>query len=79
LLPALTEDWTLAGRCLARYSSRWGRIVPRDHVADVLVAVTASKLNARLATENVERMIRWQWVLRKLGRTLSITLHDKLS
>ncbi len=73
LLPTAVDDWVLAGRCLARYSSRWGRILPRDHLADALIAVTASKFNARLATENLTHMVRWQWVLRKLGRSVGIS------
>ena len=37
------DDWRLAGRCLARYAERWERVLPRDHLADALVAVTAAR------------------------------------
>lgn len=62
-----TADWLLAGRCLARYAERWGRFRPRDHLADVLVAVTAARLGATVAAEDVRGMTRWVWALRRLG------------
>src|SRR5256885_6495322 len=43
------DDWLLAGRCLARYAQRWGRVRPRDHLADALVAATAARLRATVA------------------------------
>src|SRR5437867_2024791 len=61
------DDWVLAGRCLGRYAERWGRVRPRDHLADVLVAVTAARLGATIAAEDVHGMTRWIWALRRLG------------
>jgi len=60
-------DWLLAGRCLARYAERWGQVRPRDHVADALVAVTAARLRATIAAEDVRGMTRWAWSLQRLG------------
>ena len=65
-------------RCLARYSAGWGKIIPRDHLADVLIAVTAAKLNATVASENVFDMVCWKWVLKKLGFTLQIGRLEKM-
>ncbi|HLE64116.1 MAG TPA: hypothetical protein VI750_13285 [Pyrinomonadaceae bacterium] len=78
ILPSQVEDWLLAGRCLARYSAGWGKIIPRDHLADVLIAVTAAKLNATVASENVFDMVCWKWVLKKLGFTLQIGRLEKM-
>jgi predicted nucleic acid-binding protein len=72
LLEAKVEDWVLAGRCLSYYSIRWGRIKPRDHLADVLVAVTALRVGAVLASEDLKQMRRWSWALGKLGRRLEV-------
>lgn len=72
LLEAKVEDWVLAGRCLSYYSTRWGKIKPRDHLADVLVAVTALRVGATLASEDFKQMQRWRWVLGKLGRRLEV-------
>jgi predicted nucleic acid-binding protein len=66
------DDWLLAGRCLARYAERWGKVRPRDHVADVLVAVAAARLGATVASEDVRGMTRWAWALRGLGAAIRI-------
>ena len=66
------DDWLLAGRCLARYAERWGRVRPRDHLADALVAVTAARLRATVAAEDVRGMTRWAWALRRLGAEIRV-------
>jgi predicted nucleic acid-binding protein len=66
------DDWLLAGRCLACYAQRWGHVRPRDHVADTLVAVTAARLRATVAAEDVRDMTRWAWALRRLGLTIRV-------
>ncbi len=67
-----SDDWLLAGRCLARYAERWGKIWPRDHVADALVAVAAARLGATVASEDVRGMTRWAWALRRLGMAIRV-------
>ena len=66
------DDWLLAGRCLTRYAERWGRVRPRDHLADALVAVTAARLNATIVAEDIRGMARWAWALRRLGARIRI-------
>lgn len=66
------DDWLLAGRCLAQYAERWGRVRPRDHLADVVVAVTAARLHATVASEDVRGMTRWVWALRRLGAGMRV-------
>lgn len=72
LLGVEADDWMLAGRCLAYYSRRWGKINPGDHLADVLVAVSALKVGALLGSRDLLQMRRWTWVLRRLGRKLNV-------
>ncbi len=74
-----TEDWVLAGRCLSEYSRRWGRIKPRDHLADVLVAVSASKIGAVLGSRDLSQTRCWRQVLAKLGRTLEVSAVAELT
>ena len=59
-------QWATAGRCLAFYAARWGRIRPRDHVADVVIAVTALEVGGVLVSENVEHMRRWSLILNRV-------------
>ena len=72
VLGAEVGDLVLAGRCLAYYSARWGKIRPRDHLADVMVVVAALRVGAVLASKDLKQMRRWSWVLGKLGRKLEI-------
>lgn len=72
LLGVEAEEWMLAGRCLSYYSARWGKIKPRDHLADLLVAVSALKVGALLGSRDLMQMRRWSWVLRRLGRKLEV-------
>lgn len=73
ILGAEAEDWVLAGRCLSYYAGRWGRIRPRDHLVDVMVAASAFQVGAVLATEDLLQMRRWGWVLGKLGKRLKVS------
>ena len=72
IVGTVADDWVLAGRCLAKYAERWGRVRPRDHLADTLVAVTAARLNATVASEDVRGMARWAWTLRRLGADIRV-------
>lgn len=72
LLGAEVGDWVLAERCLAYYSARWGKIRPRDHLADVMVVVAALRVGALLASKDLKQMKRWSWVLGKLGGNLEV-------
>ena len=72
IIGTASDDWLLAGRCLARYAERWGQVRPRDHLADALVAVTAARLRATVAAEDVRGMTRWAWALRRLGAEIRV-------
>lgn len=66
------EDWVLVGRCLSYYTVRWGKMKPRDHLVDVIVAVHAHHVGAVLVSEDRKQLTRWKWVLGKLGRKLEV-------
>lgn len=72
LLGAEPEDWVLAGRCLSYYSSRWGKVKPRDHLADVMVVVASVRVGAVVASEDLRQIRRWSWVLGRLGRKVMV-------
>jgi predicted nucleic acid-binding protein len=72
IVETAADDWLLAGRCLARYAQRWEQGRPRDHLADAPVAVTAARLGATVAAEDVRGMTRWAWALRRLGAEIRV-------
>ena len=67
------QDWTASGILLARYQQRYGALEPRDHINDILIALSAANANAELITENDADMRRWQEMLRRAGKPLTLT------
>lgn len=67
-----SRDWILSGRCLSAYAMRWGKIRPRDHLAEVVIAVCSARRNADLVTENQAHMLRWSWILKRQGHRLNV-------
>jgi predicted nucleic acid-binding protein len=66
------EDWVLAGILIAQYRRRYGNFNPRDHLNDVLIALSASRVAAELITENVADMNTWKSFLKRMGRRLNV-------
>ena len=64
------EDWTWSGVVLARYQERFGKVEPRDHINDILIALCAVRANAELVTVNADDMRRWRDMLRRAGKKL---------
>lgn len=72
IIETTVEDWILAGRCIVLYSIRFGKIKPRDHIIDILIAIKAARINAVLVTENQRDMNRWKEILVKLGKKIKV-------
>ena len=53
------HDLALAGQVLSDYARRHGRIRPRDHSHDLLIALGAGRGRHVLLTTNVSDMKRW--------------------
>jgi hypothetical protein len=51
---------------------RFGKVKPRDHILDILIAITAAKVGAVLATENLRHMKRWKEMLAKMGKRIKV-------
>ena len=51
LVPGVA-DWAAAGRLLARRARLWGALRPRDHLADVLIVVSAARIGGQILTAN---------------------------
>jgi predicted nucleic acid-binding protein len=62
------EDFILAGRMLALLARRHGRIRPRDHSHDLLIAIGAARTGGVLLAENRAHMLRWASMLQRRAR-----------
>lgn len=59
------EDLVLAGRILSDQAARHGRMRPRDHSHDLLIAIGAARTGSVLLAENRRDMDRWASALRR--------------
>jgi len=67
------EDLILAGRVLSYWSRLRGRVRPRDHSHDLLIAIGAARTGGTLLTANARDMRRWATVIaRRSGLRLSV-------
>ena len=66
------EDFSTAGQMVAMYARRYGQIVLRDHAQDIMIALGAWRARAELFTVNQQDMERWQGLLRRTGKRVTI-------
>ena len=62
-VPSLS-DWALAGRLLARRMRLQGALEPRDHLNDLLILLSAARLDGTVSTANVHHFEAWLPLLR---------------
>lgn len=68
LVPA-ADEWAQAGRLLARRARLHGSLRPRDHLADVLILVSAARVSGAVATANREHFDAWASLGHRAGST----------
>jgi predicted nucleic acid-binding protein len=69
------EDVVLAGRVLSYESRLRGRIRPRDHSHDLLIAIGAARTASALLTANARDMRRWAAaMLRRAGLRVPVII-----
>ena len=66
------EDFYTAGQMVATYTRRYGQIALRDHAQDILITLGAWRARAELFTVNWQDMERWQRLLRRTGKRVTI-------
>ncbi|TAK33324.1 MAG: type II toxin-antitoxin system VapC family toxin [Chloroflexota bacterium] len=66
------SDWARAGRLIARYTRLHGELKPRDHLADVLILVSAARLGGVVLTTNVRHFGMWADLAQKAGLTVGV-------
>ncbi len=67
LLVPIIGDWVAAGRLLARRSRLQGALRPREHLADVLIVVSAARVRAEILTANRVHFEAWADLARRSG------------
>jgi predicted nucleic acid-binding protein len=72
IVPA-AEDWTQAGRLIARRARLRGALRPRDHLADVLIVVTAARLGGEVLTANRAHFDAWATLARRGGLDVTVS------
>ena len=66
------EDFYTAGQMVATYARRYGQVALRDHANDLLIALGAWRAQAELVTVNRQDMERWQRLLRRSGKQVTL-------
>jgi predicted nucleic acid-binding protein len=72
LLVPDVQDWTTAGRLLSRRSQATGSLRPRDHLADLLIVLSAARIHGEVVTANVDHMEAWAELARRAGHDVMV-------
>jgi predicted nucleic acid-binding protein len=72
LLTPSADEWALAGRLIARAIRLHGDVRPRDHLADVLILVSAARLGGAVLTANVRHFARWAELAAAAGLEVAV-------
>lgn len=60
LLTPDESDWIRAGRLISRRARLHGSVLPRDHLADVLILVSTARLQGIVVTANLRHFEMWR-------------------
>jgi predicted nucleic acid-binding protein len=72
LLVPTEDDWIAAGRLLSRRSRLVGAVRPRDHLADVLIVLTAARIGGEILTANLAHLDVWVDLARRGGLDVAV-------
>lgn len=72
LLTPTAAEWARAGRLMARRVRLQGSLRPRDHLADVLILVSAARLNAVVITANLRHFEAWKRLATAAGLDVAV-------
>jgi predicted nucleic acid-binding protein len=78
LLVPDAADWGRTGRLLARRTRLEGALRPRDHLADVLIVVSAARLRGEVVTLNLRHFEAWAHLGRAAGLDVVVRLPTSL-
>ena len=69
-------DWIRAGRLISRQIRLRGALRPRDHLADVLILITAARLGGVVVTANLRHFEVWQRLAVAAGLDVMVRSSD---
>jgi len=72
ILTPTDEDWIKAGRLIGRRIRLAGALRPRDHLADVIILVSAAYLGGKVLTANVRHYEAWADLARSAGMDVMV-------
>jgi predicted nucleic acid-binding protein len=67
LLAPTNSEWASAGRLISRRIRLDGFLQPRDHLADVLIVLTAARLQGEVVSANLRHMRPWVRLAQRAG------------
>jgi predicted nucleic acid-binding protein len=73
LLVPTNAEWARAGRLIARRTRLQGEVRPRDHLADVLILVSAARLHGTVITANRRHFDVWARLATAAGLNVTVT------
>jgi predicted nucleic acid-binding protein len=72
LLVPTSGEWTQAGTLIARRIRLEGLLRPRDHLADVLIVVSAARVAGDIVTDNRRHFQAWTALARRAGLDVAL-------
>lgn len=72
LLVPSSEEWAQAGTLMARRVRLYGNLRPRDHLADVLIVVSAARVRGEVITANQRHFEPWAELARRAGLDVAV-------
>ena len=72
LLTPTASDWARSGRLMARRIRQEGNLRPRDHLADVLILVSAAQLEGVVITANLRHFRAWARLATASGLNVTV-------
>lgn len=72
LLVPSSDEWAAAGSLIARRIRLHGFLRPRDHLADVLIVVSAARLGGDIMTANRRHFEDWTGLARRAGLDVAL-------
>lgn len=76
ILTPSEEDWIIAGRLISRRIRLHGPLRPRDHLADVLIVVSAARIGGTVITANLRHVEPWAALARSARLDVRVAPDD---